>query len=190
MEELEWEKMLHIHTSGRDDSDINPLKFPYEPTPYYVLEAIAKSGYVTKKNTVLNYGSGKGRVDFFLSYETRCHSIGVEYNPRLYEQAINNLNTASSSIRVSFILEDASSYIPDKAIDRIYFFNPFSISILKDVIDNIRRSLEMSKREIIMMFYYPSDKYLEYIKSENISVIDVIDLKMADEREKVVVCTM
>ena len=89
-EEQKWDKLLQIHTTGRDDSNSDQYRYPYEPTPYTVLERLANSGLLCKENTLLDYGCGKGRVDFFLSYQTRCHTIGVEYNERIYEKAIEN----------------------------------------------------------------------------------------------------
>ena len=82
--ETRWDKLLHIRTMGRDDSHSDEHRFPYEPTPYCVLERLANSGCIRKGNTVIDYGCGKGRVDFFLAYQTRCNSIGVEYDERIF----------------------------------------------------------------------------------------------------------
>lgn len=63
--ETRWDKLLHIQTMGRDDSNSDQYRYPYEPTPYSVLERLANTGYIRKNNTLLDYGCGKGRVDFF-----------------------------------------------------------------------------------------------------------------------------
>ena len=85
-----WEHLLKIKTSGRDDSEADPCHYPYEPTPYSVLERLANSEYIGKRNVLIDYGCGKGRVDFFLSYQLRCKTIGVEYDERLYKAALRN----------------------------------------------------------------------------------------------------
>lgn len=64
--ENKWDKLLKIHTMGRDDSNAGQYYYPYEPTPYSVLERLANTGIIRKGNTLLDYGCGKGRVDFFL----------------------------------------------------------------------------------------------------------------------------
>ena len=69
-EEQKWDKLLQIHTTGRDDSDSDQYRYPYEPTPYKVLERLANSGLLRKGNTLLDYGCGKGRVDFLLYKNT------------------------------------------------------------------------------------------------------------------------
>lgn len=60
-----WDKLLQIKTTGRDDSDADQYCYPYESTPYSVLERLANSGLISKKDVVLDYGCGKGRVSFF-----------------------------------------------------------------------------------------------------------------------------
>ena len=54
----EWESILQIKTAGRDDSRSDAEHHPYEPTDYCVLERLANSGYITKQNTLIDYGSG------------------------------------------------------------------------------------------------------------------------------------
>lgn len=63
MNESQWDKLLHIKTTGRDDSRADQYHYPYEPTPYTILERLANSGYITKKNMLIDYGCGKGRVN-------------------------------------------------------------------------------------------------------------------------------
>src|SRR5699024_5622277 len=95
MNEEKWDRLLQIRTSGRDDSHADQYRYPYEPTPYCVLERLADSGYLRKGNTILDYGCGRGRVEFFLSWQTRCRSIGIEYDERIYEKAVENQNMSS-----------------------------------------------------------------------------------------------
>lgn len=174
--EIELDRFLKIKTSGRDASNSNYLNFPYEATPYSVLQELANSGYITKKDKVLDFGSGKGRVDFFLSYATKAKTIGVEYDLRLYNTAIENKKTGISSNKVEFINENASSYsIPDD-VNRIYFFNPFSVTILNDVINNLKDSLNRLNREVLLFFYYPSKEYISFLNETlNLSKVDNID---------------
>ena len=74
------DKKLNIHTVGRDDAFEDDHHFPYEPTPYAVLELLADSGWIGEENLLLDYGCGKGRASFYLSSATGCRSIGVDFN--------------------------------------------------------------------------------------------------------------
>ncbi len=167
MKETQWDKLLHIKTTGRDDSRADQYRYPYEPTPYSVLERFANEGYVGKRNCLIDYGCGKGRVDFFLSYQTRCRTIGIEYDDRIYAVADENKKTAVSGGRTTFYLENAEEYqIPTEA-DRFYFFNPFSVTILRSVIGRVMESYYENPREMYLFFYYPSDEYVSYLMTVN-----------------------
>lgn len=158
-----WDKLLQIKTTGRDDSNANQYCYPYEPTPYSVLERLANSGLIRKKDVVLDYGCGKGRVDFFLSYQTRAKTIGIEYDERIYQGAIANQNTAISAVRTKFELIKAENYVVPQEVNRCYFFNPFSEELLHKVIARILESYYDNPREVLLFFYYPSEEYISYL---------------------------
>ena len=56
--EYNWDKLLKIKTSGRDDTKADQYCYPYEPTPYCVLERLANSGYIKKNNCVIAERAG------------------------------------------------------------------------------------------------------------------------------------
>ena len=189
--ELSLDKMLKIKTTGRDDSHSDQFHYPYEPTPYVVLERLANSGYIGKKNKLVDYGCGKGRVDFFLSYQTRCKSVGVEYDERIYKTAIENKQTAISAVRTEFVLIDARVYEVLDDADRFYFFNPFSVEILRKVIARILESYYENPRELFLFFYYPADEYISYLMTvdmlEFYDEIECDDLFAGDARERILI---
>lgn len=176
--EYNWDKLLKIKTTGRDDSNADQYRYPYEPTPYCVLERLANSGDIRKNHVVLDYGCGKGRVDFFLSYQTRCKSVGIEYDERIYKDACNNKESAVSGSRTEFLWEKAEEYSLERQEDRIFFFNPFSIEILRKVIARIVESYYANPRHIMLFFYYPSDEYIAYLMTvDELEFVDEIDCR-------------
>ncbi len=184
-----WDRLLKIKTTGRDDSEADPYHYPYEPTPYTVLERMANSGYIGKRNVLIDYGCGKGRVDFFLSYQLRCKTIGVEYDKRLYEVVLRNKKAAVSGRTTEFVLANAENYEVPIEADCFYFFNPFSIEILKHVMGRILVSYYQKVREMKLFFYYPSDEYVSYLMQveelefeDEISCKDLFDGKNPRER--------
>lgn len=190
--ETKWDKILKIKTSGRDDSRSDQFRYPYEPTPYSVLERLAFSGYIGKKNILIDYGCGKGRVDFFLSYQTRCSSIGIEYDDRIYASAEENRKSAVSAGRTEFCLQNAEEYrVPNEA-DRCYFFNPFSVELLRSVLERIKESYYRNPREILLFFYYPSDEYISYLMTaDGLAFFDEIDCRDLfdgdNKRERIII---
>lgn len=187
--ESKWDKLLKIKTSGRDDSRSDQYRYPYEPTPYSVLERLAFKGYIGKKNKLIDYGCGKGRVGFFLSYQTRCHSIGIEYDDRIFKSAVENKKSAVSSGRSEFLLQNAEAYRVPQEADRFYFFNPFSVEILQSVLERIKESYYENPREMLLFFYYPSDEYIsclmtadELIFVDEICCMDLFEGENSRER--------
>lgn len=195
MKENKWDKLLRIRTSGRDDSNADRFRYPYEPTPYCVLERLAYSGYIGKKNVLVDYGCGKGRVDFFLSYQTRCRSIGIEYDDRIFQAASENQKTAVSTARTEFVQADAVQYTVPMEADCFYFFNPFSVEIFEKVLDRIRESFYENPREMLFFFYYPSDEYISCLMTEDeLTFFDEINCQDLFEgknsRERVMIFSM
>ena len=190
-----WDKLLQIKTSGRDDSNSDQYRYPYEPTPYSVLERLANSGLIRKKDVVLDYGCGKGRVDFFLSYQTRAKSIGIEYDERIYQGAVENKQSAVSGMRTEFALARAEEYEVPAEVNRFYFFNPFSVELLRKVMARIVESYYENPREIFLFFYYPSEDYISYLMTvDELEFYDEIaceDLfEGSDPREQIMIFHM
>jgi SAM-dependent methyltransferase len=94
MKEISWDNRLQIKTVGRDDTNSDEYRYPYEPTPYSVLERLASTGLFGKGDAFLDYGCGKGRVGFFMSYRTKAEAVGIEYDEAIYQSALENSKTA------------------------------------------------------------------------------------------------
>ena len=58
-DETQWDKLLRIRTTGRDDTHSDQHHYPYEPTPFSVLERLANVGLIGKRNMLIDYGTGK-----------------------------------------------------------------------------------------------------------------------------------
>ena len=174
--ENSWDKLLQIKTVGRDDTNSDEYRYPYEPTPYSVLERLASSGLFGKGDVVLDYGCGKGRVGFFLSYRTKAEAIGIEYDEDIYQSALQNRKTAIQKAKADFVLTRAEEYEVPQAINRCYFFNPFSVEILRKVMARIIESWYAAPREILLFFYYPSNEFMCYLMT-------VDELEFYDEIE-------
>lgn len=190
--EQSWDKLLKIKTSGRDDSKADQYRYPYEPTPYTVLERLANSGWIRKKDVVLDYGCGKGRVDCFLAYQTRAKCIGIEYDERIFEMAKENRETAVAKEKVEFVLGNAETFPVPAEVNRCYFFNPFSVEVLRKVMARILESYYESSRELLLFFYYPSAEYISYLMTvDELEFLDEIDcndlFEEENNRERIVI---
>ena len=172
--EKTWDSSLRIQTCGRDELGADEYHHPYEPTPYSVLERLANSGLIRKDDVVLDYGCGKGRVGFFLSYQAKAKTIGIEYDERIYQSTLENQKTAKA--KADFVLTRAEEYEVPPEVNRCYFFNPFSVEILHKAMARIIESWYAHPREVFLFFYYPADDFLSYLMT-------VDELEFYDEIE-------
>jgi len=190
--ETTWDNRLQIRTAGRDEANADQYHHPYEPTPYCVLERLANSGLIADRDVVLDYGCGKGRVGFFLSRQTNAKTIGIEYDDRIYRQALENQSTVVSGAKADFVLTRAEAYAVSPEVSRCYFFNPFSVEILQKVMARILESYYENPRELFLFFYYPADEYISYLMTvDELEFYDEIEcddlFKGNDPRERILV---
>ncbi|MBR5125181.1 MAG: SAM-dependent methyltransferase [Oscillospiraceae bacterium] len=190
--EYNWDKLLRIATCGRDETNADAYHHPYEPTPYSVLERMADSGFFGREDVVLDYGCGKGRVGFFLSHRTQARTIGIEYDEHIFEGALENRRSGISQNKPDFVLTHAEEYAVPAQVNRCYFFNPFSVEILRAVCARIIASWYEDPREILLFFYYPADEYISCLMTldeleffDEISCDDLFPGK--DPRERILI---
>lgn len=191
MRETEIDKALKIHTTGRDDYKADEYHHPYEPTPYAVLDRLIGSEFISKENSVIDYGCGKGRVDFYLAAKLGCRCIGIEYDERIFEEARKNLSTFVGKSKPEFICASAEEYQIEEG-DCFYFFNPFPVEILQSVMGRILESYYSNPREMLLFFYYPDSDYVAYLMTKDelmfVDEIDCEDLfEGKNERERILV---
>ena len=73
---------------------------------------------------------------------------------------------------------NAENYVVPAEGDRVFFFNPFSVEILRKVLAKIEDSYYENPREIQLFFYYPSDEYIsELMTVDMLSFVDEIDCR-------------
>ena len=113
---------------------------------------------------------------FFLSYQTRCHSVGVEYDSRIYETVSENKRHAIRRSRTKFVMGNAENYVVPAEVDRVFFLQSFFSRDSSKSSGKIEDSYYENPREIQLFFYYPSDEYIsELMTVDMLSFVDEID---------------
>lgn len=182
---------LHIHTEeiqtdGKDTFHCHR----YEPTPYRVLHALFESLTLSEADTLLDYGSGLGRLNFYTNHRFKCGGIGVELASELHQKALLNLREYRGirKDRLRFVKKRAEDYVIPDEVTMIYFFNPFSTDIFRSVMTNIEKSFERCQREITLILYYPEDNTVFYIERHTpfhlVCEIPVPEFFEKDRRER------
>ncbi|MGZ9587345.1 SAM-dependent methyltransferase [Paenibacillus marinisediminis] len=179
MKEQYYDSLMHIKTVG-DQKELNKRTYyhPYEPTPYAALDELFNYYALSSSDHIVDFGCGKGRLNFYIHYRFQANVTGIEMSETFYQEAIDNRNsymaaapTSTDSIQFHNCL--AEEYDIDPRDNKFYFFNPFSVQIFIKVINNILYSAVEAEREIDVILYYPSEDYLYYL--ENRTPFEMVD---------------
>lgn len=171
MKEYRYDKLLNINTAGEPVFYDNFNYHRYEPTPYSALEELFKSYEVNRNDGVVDFGCGKGRLNFYIHYHFKASVIGVEMNEDLHQKAVENYKSYIKKHRISdgqiqFYCTLAEKYRINPSDNRFYFFNPFSVHIFRTTIANILHSFEECPRDLALVLYYPSEDYVYFLENE------------------------
>ncbi|GMA98120.1 methyltransferase [Pelosinus sp. IPA-1] len=171
MDEQYYEKLLNIKTSGEQKIFNDSFHYNrYEPTSYSVLEILSKQYNFTAEDTIVDFGCGKGRLNFYINHFFDSTVTGIEMSSFFYKQAIDNkrdyLKKHKKKINeIKFLNCFAEEYKINPSDNKFYFFNPFSIQIFIKVIGNILISVEGYERTIDIILYYPSYDYIYFLEN-------------------------
>ena len=171
MEEKEYDDLLRIKTVGNQTGFYDSLHYHrYEPTPYWILERLLDEYEINNEDHVVDFGCGKGRLNFFIHYKTGAYVRGIEMNEKFLNEAKENLKHYSQKQkeRIQFHCCLAEDYSIQPTDNRFYFFNPFTIPIFRQVLSNILLSVEEQYREVHLILYYPSEDYIYYLDNQSV----------------------
>lgn len=189
MKEQYYEKLLNIKTCGEQKIFNESLHYNrYEPTSYYVLDILFKEYKINKDDHIIDFGCGKGRLNFYVNYFYDIECTGIEMNNFFYEEAISNRKSyikkhKKDKNKINLLNCFAEEYKIKPLDNKFYFFNPFSIQIFIKVLGNILDSVEKHERIIDIILYYPSDDYIYYIEN-NTAFVLIEEIPIHNKYEK------
>ncbi|MDF2558370.1 MAG: methyltransferase [Bacillales bacterium] len=172
MSEKYYDKLLHIQTCGDQEGFPDSYHYNrYEPTPYAALEKLFEEYELKRSDRIVDFGCGKGRLNFFIHYLFEATVVGIEMNETFYQAAVDNREEYLKKYRnrnksIYFQCCKAEEYEIDLVDNRFYFFNPFSIQIFMKIIQRILHSVEQYKRKIELVLYYPSNDYIYFLQNK------------------------
>ncbi len=172
MAEKGYDRLLNIDTNEEQKGFHKSFHYHrYEPTPYQGLEQLFQYYKLTENDRLVDFGCGKGRLPIFVHYLFHSPVVGVEMDTRFYEDAVKNraryiTKTKKNGNQIIFHQCLAEEYPINRADNRFYFFNPFSVQIFMKVIRNILESVEKTKREVELILYYTTEDYLYFLDNK------------------------
>ncbi len=123
----------------------------YQPVNFYVLEYAFN--WLQKNNLLgnvfLDMGCGKARALIVAAHYGYQKLLGVEFAQNLCAEArlnLKNLDEKKSSIYFQIDCADAADYFIADDVDTLFMFNPFDEVVMKEVVKNVKSSLQRRKR--------------------------------------------
>src|SRR5699024_7955953 len=143
----------------------------YEATPYIALEKLFKQYKLKPEDSIVDFGSGRGRVSFYIHNHFNVPVTGVENNDKTYDESLYNKAVyrqknkhLEAPIRFQFRL--AETYLVRLVANERYFFNSFSVMIAKQGITYILLSDAQDRQTQHNILYYPLPVYEQFLKKE------------------------
>ena len=194
MNEQDYEKLLNIKTSGEQKIVTDsPHYNRYEPTSYSELELLAKEYKFATEDHLVDFGCGKGRLNFYIHHFFDSTVIGIEMNAFFYKQALDNEKDyvkkhKKRTTKINFVNCLAEEYEINPSDNKFYFFNPFSLQIFIKIIGNLLLSVESNERNVDIILYYPSYDYIYFLENNTPFVlfqeINLLNSQNHDPRQR------
>ncbi|MCP8969963.1 class I SAM-dependent methyltransferase [Ectobacillus ponti] len=172
MNEQLYDAMLHIKTAGEQRGFHPSLHYHrYEPTPYSALEVLFSQYSLSSRDHVVDFGCGKGRLNFYIHHLFQASVTGVEMSEVFHQEALMNLESyvrkrKRAGDKIRFVCCLAEEYEVQPQDNCFYFFNPFSVQIFRNVVHRILASAEQAPRQMDLVLYYASEDYMYFLETE------------------------
>lgn len=156
----------------------------YEPTPYEALDRLFETYMVDSSDHVVDFGCGKGRLNFYLADRFGTRVTGIEMNETFYEACLQNLTAYKGKGSQDIVFERclAEEYEIPETANVFYFFNPFTVEIFRRVVDKILYSVERKYRPVEIVLYYPAQDYVFFLENHSMFTLK-LEVQL-DEFEK------
>lgn len=103
---------------------------PYVPTPHSVVEQMLKLAGVTKKDNVIDLGSGDGRIVITAAQKFGARGRGYDIDPELVTRSNNSVRKLGLEQRVSFHEQDVlKADIGDASVITLYLLPEMMVAL-------------------------------------------------------------
>lgn len=178
MKESDRDRQLNIKTSGLHEmNEWNHTHYNRtESTSYQVLDVLRENFQFKENDHLLDFGSGKGRVLFYIHFHATIPVTGIEVSSTIFQQLEENkrlyLSKHPNTVPINLVNHFAEHYPIHRKFTVFYFFNPFSGTIFRQVLENIIQSIEEHPRSIRLIIYFPMPSYHAHLE-----LLDLFELE-------------
>lgn len=131
----------------------------YKATKARPFQALLRHLRLPEGSTFVDVGSGKGRVLLLAAQRHFRRVVGVEFSPSLCEWARRNVQIFGRRTRflapIEVIQADITLHEWRGDENVFYLYNPFDAEILARFVENLRRSVAASPRQVWLIYSAP-----------------------------------
>ncbi|MGB1026539.1 MAG: methyltransferase domain-containing protein, partial [Rhodospirillaceae bacterium] len=117
---------------------------------------MAQIGQDWSEHTLVDFGSGKGRVLILAAELGFKRAIGVELSPELAATAQRNIAAYAARQAPKTTLESANVDARDFALPDgpvvLYFYSPFPEALVAEIVERARQSLRACPRDMVICY--------------------------------------
>lgn len=167
--EMRGEKKYHLNTIKIDDLHLQKIESSnlshasiYQGSNYFIIEKAFE--YLKEQhanNTILDFGSGKGRIMVVAAHYGFQHVSGIDFSESLCREAEYNIEQTKSRFPgtgFKIICDDAANYEIEHDMNVFFFFNPFDDVVMIQVVKKILSSLKHNPRKVYVVYVNPLHK--------------------------------
>lgn len=131
-------------------------------TPERAISALQRLPIRPDEFTLVDIGSGKGRVVLIAAKLPFRRIVGVEFASELHEIAVSNVRRVRpDDPRLELVCQDVTEYeFPDDPLV-LYFYGPFFAPVMRIVMDRVTQSLRASPRPAYLVLFTTADLQAE-----------------------------
>jgi SAM-dependent methyltransferase len=127
-------------------------------TPERAMGALERLPIRYDEFTLIDIGSGKGRVVLIAAQLPFRRIIGVEFASELHDVAVSNVQRVRpNDPRLELVCQDVTDYeFPDEPLV-LYFYGPFFAPTMRTVMERVTQSLRASPRRAYLVLFTTPD---------------------------------
>ena len=129
---------------------------PYVGTPTLVVERMLALAKVGAADTVVDLGSGDGRIVIHAAKHMRARGVGVEMMPNLVEESRRNAAKAGVEDRVRFIAQDArAADLREATVLTLYLGPDLNLELMPRILATMRPGTRVVSHDFGMQGWAP-----------------------------------
>jgi SAM-dependent methyltransferase len=131
----------------------------YEATPVADIDRLLDaSPLAPERTTLVDLGSGMGRVVLHAATRPYRQIVGVEISPALHEIAKENRRAFRGELAcrdVRLVRADAAAFAFPRGDLAVYLYNPFRASVLAPILERLAAG---NRREVALLYHTPVER--------------------------------